>query len=264
MSVADTSDESINPIPTWLELPPVSSTAIGPPVDSLAAELPLRSLSWDNFERLCLRMARLESDVIGAHLYGTAGQEQEGIDLYAPLIDAPGRYRVYQCKRVEEFSPSVIEGAVRKFTEGSWGDRASELVLCSTDDLRTTQRLEMFEAQRVLLSERGVVLRPWARGDISELLRNRPDVVHDFFGQPWVERFCGPELASRTAGRLSPVDLSSLRAKLGTLYRQVFAAHDPGLVSRQSGESVPLRDRFTTPDVVGHIQHASTVTQNRP
>jgi hypothetical protein len=237
----------------------VSSTAMSPPVDSLASELPIGSLSWENFERLCLRLARLESDVVGARLYGTAGQAQEGIDLYAPLLSAPGFYRVYQCKRVADLEPSVIKDAVKAFTEGSWASRARELVLCSSDELRTTKRVEAFEEQRLKLLNSGVALKAWAREDLSDLLRTKPEVVHDYFGQSWVERFCGPALAARTAGRLSPVDLTSLRSKLGALYQHIFAAHDPGLVTLQSGDSVSLRDRFTTPDVVERVQHGPSL-----
>src|SRR6266581_2470010 len=86
----------IDAIPGWLELPPLSSVA--PPVITTPAELPISDLAWPDFERLCLQLARRESDVLGARLYGTAGQEQQGIDLYARVTGA-NAYRVYQCKR---------------------------------------------------------------------------------------------------------------------------------------------------------------------
>jgi hypothetical protein len=46
-------------------------------------ELPFGDLAWENFERMCLRLVRLEAEVEHCQLYGTRGQDQEGIDLYA-------------------------------------------------------------------------------------------------------------------------------------------------------------------------------------
>src|SRR6266516_4699184 len=102
----------IEAIPGWLELPPTSS--VEPPVVATSADLPINALVWSDFERLCLQMARRQSDVVGARLYGTPGQEQEGIDLYA-RIGGADVYRVYQCKRVTKFEPSVIRDAVHDF-----------------------------------------------------------------------------------------------------------------------------------------------------
>ncbi|MBN1208761.1 MAG: NACHT domain-containing protein [Myxococcaceae bacterium] len=187
--------------------------------------------------------------MIGAELYGTAGQGQEGIDLYARLAN-PAGYRVYQCKKVNELMPSDIKKAVKRFTDGSWAKRARELVLCTTDELRTTERLETFEAEREKLAKIGVSLIPWACSNISEKLKNHPLLVHDFFGQPWVERFCGAAAAASMVNRLSPVSLADLRIKLGRLYRNVFSAHDPGLHALLDERPTPLRERFIVPDVL--------------
>lgn len=69
------------PIPSWLETPPNSS--IDPPVVSKKQELPFEELSWEDFEKLCLRLVRMESTVEYCQLYGVRGQDQEGIDIYA-------------------------------------------------------------------------------------------------------------------------------------------------------------------------------------
>ena len=109
---------ALDRVPTWLDVPPNSD--IPPPVDTLDASLPVSALSWQDFERLCVRLARLQSDVVGAQLYGSAGQAQEGIDLYA-RFGAPERYRVYQCKRVKSLEPAVIVSAVDCFLDGHSG-----------------------------------------------------------------------------------------------------------------------------------------------
>lgn len=253
--------EAASPIPSWMEQPP-QYASVSPPVVSLKSELPFQELDWPNFERLCLRLARLDGHVIGARLYGSAGQKQEGIDLYAQL--SPSGYRVYQCKRVREWHPNIIQSAVEAFIAGSWRSRAQEFVLCSTDSLRTTQQVEMYEEQRLQLLGMGVTLRLWDREGLSELLRDKPDLVHAFFDQPWVEHFCGRRHADQTRGRLGPKDLSILRAGLGTLYSEVFAAHDPGSIGPEGGEAVPLRGRFTLPDVFEHAEHLLTNDELRP
>lgn len=59
--------------PSYLEVP-ASSTPLLPPVSTRAQDLPLEELTWENFERLCLRLARLEADVEHCRQYGTEGQ----------------------------------------------------------------------------------------------------------------------------------------------------------------------------------------------
>src|ERR1700741_2051090 len=83
-------------IPTWLETP--ADAIPKPPVETRVQELPFGELQWKNFERLCLRLVRLESNVEHCQLYGKRGQQQHGIDLYARRR-SPDGYSVYQCKR---------------------------------------------------------------------------------------------------------------------------------------------------------------------
>jgi hypothetical protein len=60
--------------PSWvLELPDADD--IEPPVDTLEQELPFGKLTWQNFERLCLRLAGTDGDAEYYRLYGTEGQE---------------------------------------------------------------------------------------------------------------------------------------------------------------------------------------------
>jgi hypothetical protein len=251
----------ISEVPTWLELPP--KITIEPPVDSLAPALPLGELSWEDFERLCLRLARLETEVVGAHLYGTRGQQQEGIDFFA-RVAGPKPYRVYQCKRVRDFEPAMIRDAVDRFLSGCWADRSAELVLCSSDHITTTQRIEEFERQRDRLSALGVVLRPWTKTELSEALRVTPQLVHDFFGQAWVTRFCGAERAEETCRRVSPIDVVAFRREFHRLYSAVFDDHDPGLTTHQEDKPISLYDRYIQHDVLATEEPANTSVSGEP
>lgn len=211
--------------------------------------MPVASLRWDDFERLCLQLARTRSDVVGARQYGIPGQNQEGIDPFAHL-EGPKRYRVYQCKRVEKFEPAVIVEAVDAFLEGGWAERAGELVLCTTDLFRTTRREEAFEQQRRRLSEHGIALTPWTRAELSALLRTQPSIVHEFFGQPWVARFCGDAAAATTVSRIAPRDVAVFRERLYKLYRTVFDILDPGLSTQHDGRTAPLQERYVIHDLL--------------
>jgi hypothetical protein len=72
-------------VPTWLETPVTEVPHTSPPVESRPQVLPLHELSWEHFERLCLRYVRSCASVVMTQLYGIRGQKQDGIDLYVRL-----------------------------------------------------------------------------------------------------------------------------------------------------------------------------------
>ncbi len=95
------------PEPTLLTLddlrsPPVFTGAAEPPTRPQLSHLNWQRISWQNFERLCLRLIDEDPSVVSPRLYGRQGQDQQGIDLYA-LNPNTGKYVVYQCKRVQAF-----------------------------------------------------------------------------------------------------------------------------------------------------------------
>jgi hypothetical protein len=53
------------------------------PVETRPQTLPFGELSWENFERLCYRLASKPERVEYVARYGRSGQAQEGIDLYS-------------------------------------------------------------------------------------------------------------------------------------------------------------------------------------
>src|SRR5580704_12761610 len=110
-------------VPTWLETPVTDVPATSPPVHSRPQVLPLNELSWEHFERLCLRYVRTRASVMTTQLYGVRGQKQHGIDLYVRLTE-PARYEVYQCKRLATFEANDVTKAVHKFLKGKWHDKA--------------------------------------------------------------------------------------------------------------------------------------------
>lgn len=234
--------------PSWLETPPRSR--VEPPIRTRLQELPFGELTWEDFERLCLRLARLEANVEHCQLYGVRGQEQEGIDLYARHKFSE-KYTVFQCKRVNDFGPAKIQEAVSKFLEGTWVSKTETFVLCTKEGLRTKERADEFEAQSALLKEEGIALLPWDSHELSVKLKDLPKLVDDFFGRQWVVEFCGQEEADRLGKRLDASQVTEFRKKCGLFYEHVFGTHDPGLPIATLGAItvLPLHERFVLPDV---------------
>lgn len=242
------STNSETPIPSWLETPP--SSVVNPPVKTRVQELPFGELAWKDFEKLCLRLVRLEADVEHCQLYGTEGQSQEGIDIYARLKSS-SKYRVYQCKRVNKFGPAKIKKAVTKFLEGEWADKTETFVLCTKESLEKTDRAKELENQNDRLKEKGITLLPWDSHQLSMKLKDLPKLVDDFFRREWVKAFCGEEEAAKLGTRLDVKDVVEFRKRLVAFYQHVFNMHDPGLPSPSLGEVsvLPLEDRYVLPDI---------------
>jgi len=116
-----------NEIPSWLTTPP-SACVPSPPVETRQQELPFERLHWEDFEKLCLRLVRLEADIEHCALYGRRGQSQHGIDIFARKA-LGDKYRVYQCKRVESLDKGKIEAAVGAFLNGKWAGKSESFVL---------------------------------------------------------------------------------------------------------------------------------------
>ncbi len=164
-------------VPSWLEEPPTQVVSL--PVQTRLQDLPFEELTWENFEKLCLRLARLEADVEYCQLYGERGDKQEGIDIYArkPLLQS---YTVYQCKRVNDFGPSKIREAIFKFLEGDWVDKTETFILCTKESLGAKQRTDELESQSRILQSRGITLVSWDGRELSIKLKQQPELVRDF------------------------------------------------------------------------------------
>jgi hypothetical protein len=75
----------------------------------------------------------------------------------------------------------------------------------------------------------------WATPLWTQRTTDQPRIVDDFFGRPWVERFCGLEAAQALANNLPHQDSRDLRAGLRDLYRAVFYAQG-GVHSAENAE----------------------------
>ncbi len=239
----------MNNVPANLYTPPTS--AVNPPVETKKHELPFEELSWQDFEKLCLRVVLLEAQVEDARQYGVQGDDQQGIDIFA-RIRGSEKYKTYQCKNVQDFGPAKIRAAVRLFRKGNWRSRSNEFVLCTREQLQSKQRSDEVIFQRRLLAKAGIQFTEWDSVALNKKLKDLPEVVDDFFGRAWVKEFCGEEAANTLSNRhrLDGPAIHVLRVKLGAFYENVFKldAGLPGGADPNMG-APSLAERFVHPDI---------------
>ena len=81
-----------------------------PPTITRVQVLPFEELTWENFERLCYRLAGKAKHVEYTTRYGRTGQAQQGIDLFVRM--ATGKYEVWQAKRYEAITAREVKAIV--------------------------------------------------------------------------------------------------------------------------------------------------------
>jgi hypothetical protein len=250
----DLNVEEIDGVPTWLETPATGVVPNPLPVQTRIQTLPLKELTWENFERLCLRYVRTRALVVMCQLYGTRGQHQDGIDLYVRLSD-PGRYEVYQCKRLAKLVPSDIKKAIDKFLEGKWKDKAKAFRFMTAHPIEEKSIADAIVLGQERLNKLDVEFEVLGQDQISVWLKDQPKTVDDFFSRVWVQPFCNPGSMAALSSRLNGETVALFRTKLKAFYEFVFDKHDPGIpVKAAIGDrEIPITDRFVVPGIYGNL-----------
>ncbi|WP_309104959.1 hypothetical protein [Microbacterium sp.] len=178
----------------WEPLP-LSSTLYAPasisspaPVIGKLEELPFNSLSWENFERLQLRIMRDVEGLRHAQLYGDRGQAQLGLDIVALAPDDTGV--ALQSKNYKRFYAAQLKTAVNKFLNTKRPFEVQRLILGVACAVKSTGAIDELSAQRKALHP--ISLELWDAQELSALLRDRPAIVIEYFGMPTAEAFCLP------------------------------------------------------------------------
>jgi hypothetical protein len=250
MSDAITLDSAENPF--WvLELP--DAIEIEPPPNTLEQELPFGKLSWQNFERLCRRLAGMDGDAEYCRLYGTEGQEQGGVDIYVRRRSST-KYATWQSKRYKSFGPAQVEAAVVEFFDGEWATKSDRFVLCVQATLRSKDIENTIEESAQRLRAAGIEFLPLDGVELSERLKEYPQIVYDFFGFAWVERFCGRAATESVAKRLTPSEFRRLKGQLLACYASHFSSVDPSVLSLLAApggkRQLQLSERFVQPNLM--------------
>jgi hypothetical protein len=224
-------------LPQFLWSPP--DQQVDPPVETKPQLLPVDKLSWPHAEGLFLRLLARTEKVPTANLFGTLGQAQDGIDIYARVHSALSQdssaiarpFVTLQSKRVKTLTARAIGKAVDKFLEGQWAERSEKFYYATSHTLQPTQLDDAVRTAEERLGKRGIEFVPWGIDRISELLKSEPDLVDDFFSREWVRLFCGADVADNLADRLTNYDFDKLRNQLSRLYRSVFKTQDTGVAN---------------------------------
>lgn len=143
---------------------------------------------WGDFERLLWRILRDVEGLRDAEIYGERGQKQYGLDVVA---FTSGRGAVaLQAKNYKAFYPQDLRDAISKFTEDGPSFEVTRLIVAAAPVIDSTKVKQAHAELRESLKP--IALELWDGRRISEMLRGRPDIVMQFFGQPTAERFCAP------------------------------------------------------------------------
>lgn len=262
---------------TWHGIParlltPSTTAGVPPPTSTLPQLLPLSEIVPEDFERLCLRLLEQDAEPVAASelheyertteqvtaLYGVPGQTQSGIDVYARDrlgLGKPLPERCYvslQARRTKTVTPGQLDNSVDSFLAGGWSNVSRKFIYATAASARSNNVQDRIAELAGRLAEQFIEFTVWDQEEISKRLKSMPNVVDDFFGRAWVERFCGVEKAARLGTRLDARDVARLRKELAEIYTAVFSVADSGQVAFSFGNAtrVSLQERFVTPDLV--------------
>jgi hypothetical protein len=248
---SDTVKRCLNP--SWLTMP-ASAGIQRPPTRTQLQVLPLNELTWENFERLCFRIAKANGDVEQwTTLFGTRGQKQHGIDIFARR-PATNRYSCWQSKRHRKFTIASLKAAIAAFEQGEWASKSEEFIVCTSASLQDVGLQRTIEAETTRLQQRQLTLRVWGQHELSDMLKDKSRLVSGFFGREWARDFCEDDTDQRSVEALDADEIATLRSELRRHYVSNFSSLDPGVLPVMGGSASnrpppPLEDRFVEPDI---------------
>lgn len=168
-------------------------------IDPLAETLPTTGVKWENFERLLLRMGDQVEGLRDFKRFGSKGQAQKGIDVIG--LDADGSAVAIQSKRHEKkFTKADFDEAIDKFLGSEFPFAVNQLIIgvaCTVTERSIIERLTELNATLAPLH-----FELWDQERISELLRDQPQIVIEFFGTVAAENFCLPHI-------ITPIEVPS-------------------------------------------------------
>jgi len=165
-----------------------------------------------------------------------------------------GQYHCVQAKRHRKFGAAKLRGAVDLFLDGSWAARAARFTIAVQASLRSTAAQEEIERQTARLAARGIRFAASDCENLTDRLRDSPELVDDFFGRPWVEALLGDSIAEGLGPRLDGAAFARIRSQLAGVYQAQFQSVDPGsfgsIGDEEGRPALTLLERFLKPDML--------------
>ncbi|MFD9562595.1 hypothetical protein [Streptomyces sp. NPDC059994] len=156
--------------------------------DPKLGRLPFLKMLPADFERLLARILVEVEGLRDVRLFGTHGQKDDGLDVVGRAAD--GTWHGWQGKRYKAYGPADLQAAVEDHTvRGSGEFPVEELVVCVPCDITRQVTVKLRNLNGAYPNLNIVLLGP---DDLGDKLRNRLDIVTQFFGQQTAERFCLP------------------------------------------------------------------------
>jgi hypothetical protein len=239
--------------PAWLREDPIGN-AVRLPVRTRPSLLPFHELTWEDFERLCLRLSERGARAEAAWSYGSSGHTQHGIDVLVRIAD--GVFHVWQSKRYKKISKGAVKEAVGFFLKHKWAKQARRFVLAIACGFESPAVIDAIEEARTALQAANIEFEALDASKLTERMKLEPALVDDFFGREWVEPICGSEGLELLKNRLSRFDVTSVRTRLRAFYNSWISAVDPGLpiaagdAQGRTHASIPITDRYIQPDFI--------------
>lgn len=226
------------------------------PVDPQLPLLPTDQMQWTQFERLLLRVAREVRGLRSVALVGDPGQKQEGLDVVG--LDGAGDAEGIQSKKYVKFTKADLNAAVKKFDEGALPFPVPRLaigVACTGHEAKVVTRLIELNKNRD-----DVEVEIWDKERLSEMLRDRPDIVREFFGAATAAGFCAPHTVEPVV--VPAPDAVALAGAVlagpssGTGARELLAAADQAEPQDPDGALRLVREAQAALDSAGFPAHA--------
>lgn len=160
---------------------------VEPSVDPQLEHLPFDQLTWENFERLLLRVAKDVEGLRNVQLFGDRGQRQKGLDVIG--INSDTKVEGIQSKRKKTFTTTDLDAAVKKYTDATFPFPFSRLAIGVSKQVAEREIVEHLIDLNVSLAP--LVIELWDRDALSRMLRQHPQIVTEFFTAGTATRFCG-------------------------------------------------------------------------
>jgi hypothetical protein len=171
-----------------------------PPASKDETELPFNKLDPLLFQRFCCELlysefSQLENSdkVASIEPIGSSGQKQFGADIFVKKFGKTGEiYELYEVKRVEHFSKSDYQDAVKRFLSNyeKWKFKPARFYVITASNLKAEEIAEWHGLAQKLSGidvEYGLITPT----TLNRNVRKFPALVFQFFDIAWVEKLFG-------------------------------------------------------------------------
>lgn len=165
---------------------------ISPP--TLSSSMPYyHELNGTQFEKMCREL--LEFD---ASLYGNNGQQDYGVDIIERLPE--NKINVYQCKCYKNFTLTDFIKTVDELLthwDSHWKNQNIKIftifVACDVSDTKIQDKYSEYRDD--FLQNKRIEFKIEGQSQITDRLRENPDIIKRYLDENWVSNLCGSNLS---------------------------------------------------------------------